>query len=77
MVQLNELKSMQAKLDELKDSVMDKMKCEMEKRGFASTECNTKKITNAIDGLGRMIERIGNRRSPSSRPCRERRFHLY
>jgi hypothetical protein len=58
VVQLNELKSMQAKLDALKDSVMDEMKCEMEKRGFASTECNTKKITDAIDGLGKMIERI-------------------
>lgn len=58
VVQLNELKSMQAKLDALKDSVMEEMKCEMEKRGFASTECNTKKITDAIDGLGKMLERI-------------------
>eukprot|EP00804_Cyclotella_cryptica_P006116 CCRYP_010731-RA/>CCRYP_010731-RA protein AED:0.60 eAED:0.41 QI:0/0/0/0.5/1/1/2/0/122 len=49
---------MQAKLDALKDSVMEEMKCEMEKRGFASTECNTKKITDAIDGLGKMLERI-------------------
>jgi ribonuclease PH len=34
---------------------MDEMKSEMEKRGFASTECNTMKIMDAMDSLGKMI----------------------
>lgn len=49
---------MQVKLNNLKDSVMEEMRCEMEKQSFGSTECNTKKITNAIDSVGKMIEKI-------------------
>jgi hypothetical protein len=55
VTQLSELKSVQEKLDALKGSLMDEMKSEMEKRGFASTECNTMKILDAMNSLGKMI----------------------
>jgi hypothetical protein len=57
MTQLSELKSVQEKLDALKGSLMDEMKSEMEKRGFVSTKCNTMKIMDEIESLGKMHNR--------------------
>ena len=39
---------------------MGDMKSEMEKRGFASTECSTHKIPEVIASLREMIERMGS-----------------
>ena len=49
---------MQKKLDALKAELMVEMKSEMESRGFASPECNTKKIMDAMEALGKMIANL-------------------
>ena len=54
------MKELKLKMASLQKGIMDEMKSNMDKRGFASTECNTNRITEAFASLGEMIERMGS-----------------
>ena len=56
IIQLTELCTLQLKLDDVKAFLMKVIVTVMEKRGSASSTCNTNKITKEIEGLRKMIE---------------------
>eukprot|EP00804_Cyclotella_cryptica_P030556 CCRYP_014841-RA/>CCRYP_014841-RA protein AED:0.29 eAED:0.28 QI:0/0/0/1/1/1/2/0/385 len=55
VVQLTELRELKLKIDSLKEGVLNEIKDEMEKRGFASSEFNTHTVTSRIDAVGEMV----------------------
>ena len=61
------MKEIKLELASLRENFMKDMKEEMDRRGFASSECNTIKITSAIASLAARIETMGtvNRIQPT------------
>lgn len=57
VVQPTELRELKLKINCLKADVLTEIVGEMEKRGFASSECNTNNITDA-NAFGAMIEKM-------------------
>ena len=68
VTQLADIKELKLKMETLQKSIMDEMRSEMDSRGFASTECNTQKITDAISKLGEMIQKINTHGARNSQP---------
>ncbi len=71
VMQLYEMKQIKHELATLRDNFMKDMNKEMDRRGFASTECNTIKITAAIASLAARIETMGTVNRFQPRPGEE------
>eukprot|EP00804_Cyclotella_cryptica_P010385 CCRYP_019998-RA/>CCRYP_019998-RA protein AED:0.31 eAED:0.47 QI:0/0/0/1/0/0/5/0/276 len=54
VIQLTKLRELKLKIDSLKEGVLNEIKDEMEKRGFALSEFNTHTVTSRIDAVGEM-----------------------
>ena len=54
------MKELKLKMAAIQKDVMDDMKAEMDRRGFASTKYKMNKITEAIASLGETIGRMGS-----------------
>ena len=68
IMQLYEMKEIKHELATLQENFMKDMNKEMDRRGFASTECNTIKITAAIASLAARIETMGTVHRTQPRP---------
>ena len=71
VMQLYEMKQVKHELATLQENFMKDMNEEMDRRGFASTVCNTIKITAAIASLAARIETMGTVNRIQPRPGEE------